>query len=457
MQIVNEKILYIKKLLYEEVIFMNLAIIGFIMLFLIVYLLFKGKATPMILFITIPVIAAFIAGFSVQEVVTFIKAGIKRVSNMAILFIFSVSFFGIMSDAGMFDIIVNKLIKKAGKNVILIAVTTAIVGIFSHLDGATVTTVLVTVPALLPIYKKMNIRPQLLLLITGCGMGVMNLLPWGGPLVRAATVLNMDVNLLWNMLIPIQLFGIVATVSLAIIMAVREIKFNNAGVIEEKKSEFSHKNLNEDETDKLKRPKLVFFNFLLTLLVLIVLLFNKFPNYYVFMIGCCVALLVNYPDPKEQKARVRAHAASALEVSAVMLAAGILVGILGNSGMLEAMTLPLLKIIPSFIAKYLQLIMGIIALPLGTVIGTDSYFYGIMPLAMEVGNNYLIDPKNMAISMLIGKNISLLISPLVPATFLAIGLADLELKDHIKYSIIPLWIVSLFMLIFAVIIGLIKI
>ena len=125
---------------------MNLAIVGFIMLFLVVFLLFKEKSIPMILFITIPVIAAFIAGFSIEEVDGFIKDGIKTVSNMAILFIFSVTFFGIMSDAGMFDILVNKLVKKAGKNVVLIAIVTAIIAIFSHLDGATVTTVLVTIP-----------------------------------------------------------------------------------------------------------------------------------------------------------------------------------------------------------------------------------------------------------------------------------------------------------------------
>lgn len=437
---------------------MSLAIVGFIMLFLIVYLLFKEKSIPMVLFITIPVIAAFIAGFSVKEVVDFIKAGIKTVSNMAILFIFSVTFFGIMSDAGMFDILVGRLVKKAEKNVIFIAVVTAIIAIFSHLDGATVTTVLVTIPALLPLYRKMNIRPQLLLIITGCGMGVMNLLPWGGPVVRAATVLNMDVNVLWHLLIPIQVVGLIATVGLAIIMAIREIKYHGAGQINVVVSNINIENSKEiDEAiEKLKRPKLVAFNLLLTFIMLVVLLFNKFPNYYVFMVGCSIALLVNYPSPKEQKARIKAHAPAALDVSAVMLSAGILVGILGKSGMLEAMTIPLLKIIPPFIAQYLQVIMGVLALPLGTSIGTDSYFYGIMPLAIEVGSNYGIEPLNMAISMLIGKNISLLVSPLVPATFLAIGLTNVELKDHIKYSLIPLWVVSLIMLVFAIIIGMVK-
>ena len=40
----------------------------------------------------------------------------------------------------------------------------------------------------------------------------------------------------------------------------------------------------------------------------------------------------------------------------------------------------------------------------------------------------------VALTMIIGKNVALLTSPLVPATFLAIGLADVELKDHIRLS-----------------------
>lgn len=437
---------------------MYLSIIGFLMLFLIIYLLFKEKSIPMILFITIPVIAAFAAGFSVEEVTKFIQKGIGTVSNMSILFIFSVTFFGVMSDAGMFDVLVSKLVKKAGTNVILIAVITAIIAIFAHLDGATVTTVLVTVPAMLPLYKKLNIRPQLLLLITGCGMGVMNLLPWGGPVARAAAVINIDANQLWHILIPIQILGMVATIALGIVMVIKEVKFHNAGIVQ---NNITFTEVTDDISDKeaksLKRPKLVLFNFILTAAVLGVLLLNKFPTYFVFMWGCAIALIVNYPNLKDQKARIKAHAPAALDVSAVMLAAGIMVGILGQSGMLEAMAIPLLKIIPATIARYLHILMGIVALPLGTMLGTDSYFYGLLPLCIEIGQNYGVTPLNMAISMLIGKNLSLLVSPLVPATYLAIGLASVELKEHVKYSIIPLWIVGIIMLSFAIVIGLIAI
>ncbi|MGT2666218.1 CitMHS family transporter [Streptococcus rifensis] len=433
---------------------MQLALIGFLMLITIIFLLFKGKVTPMVVFITVPTIAAFLAGFNIEEVVAFIESGIGTVSNMAILFIFSVTFFGVLADTGMFDAVVNRLVKKSQDHIVLVAVVTAIVAVFSHLDGATVTTVLITVPALLPLYQKLNIRPQLLILITACGMGVMNLLPWGGPVARAAAVLEMEANDLWQLLIPIQILGVFMTIGLAIIMILREKKHyqTQQDVLV---ANDSPKEQTETSENPLHRPKLIWFNFLLTLVVLLVLLWDKFPAYFVFMWGCALALMVNYPNVKDQKERIKAHAAAALDVSAVMLAAGIMVGILGQSGMLEAMAIPLLKIIPPFLARHLDLIMGVLGFPLGTMLGTDSYFYGLMPLAIEIGENYSIAPLTMGTAMLITKNLSLLISPMVPATYLATALAGVELKEHIRYSFIPLWIVGILMLIFSLLIGVI--
>lgn len=436
---------------------MWLAIVGFAMILSIVYLLLKNKSIPVVIFIVIPLVAAFLAGFSIPEISEYVKKGVSKTTTVAVLFVFSITFFGIMSDTGMFDTLISKLTKKAGKNVIVVALISGVVAICAHLDGATVTTVLVTIPAMLPLYKKLNIRPQLLLLITASAMGVMNLLPWGGPLARTAIVLKMDINELWHHMIPIQIAGIATTLILAFVMILKEIKFHGAGKVLQGHIDITQDVGVKEDENELRRPKLFWFNISLTVAVLALLLTNIFPFYFVFMIGLAIALIVNYPGAKAQKARIRAHAPACLEVVSVMLSAGVLVGILTYSEILTAMTLPILHIVPDAISSYLHLIMGFFALPLGMVLGTDSYFYGLMPLVIEVGKNYELAPLTVASTMLIGKNIALLISPLVPATYLAIGFANVELKDHIKYSFFPLWIASVCMIIFGVIIGLIPV
>ena len=122
------------------------AVVGFAMIICIVALLLKGKMSPIVVLTVIPAVAALILGHGPVEIADFIKEGVKTTTNNGILFIFSVIYFGVMSDTGMFDVIVNFLVKKAGNNVIAVTVATAIIATIAHLDGTTATTVLITIP-----------------------------------------------------------------------------------------------------------------------------------------------------------------------------------------------------------------------------------------------------------------------------------------------------------------------
>ena len=430
-----------------------LSLIGFLLVLTIIILLLKGKMSPIVVLILIPSIAAILIGTDISSLKEMIKSGIGTVSNNAILFIFSIIFFCIMSDVGVFDVIVDKLVNLAGDNVVAITVATGIIGIIAHLDGATATTVLITVPTMYPIYKRMGIRPQVLLCLTACAMGVMNLLPWGGPVARAATVLSMDATELWLKLIPIQIVGIIITILLAILL----------GTIEKKRGAGTTLKINtsyDKETKNKLDPKFKKFlpiNIILTIGVIAALMLDLLQSYYIFMIGLSIALCINYPNLKEQNEKIKEHAASALIISATILSAGIMVGIMDKTGMIEAMAATLTGIIPSFLGRFTHIIFGILALPMGLLVGTDAYFFGLMPPILEVGKAFGIDGINTAMAMLIGKNVSLMISPLVPATYLALGLVDnLELGEHIKFSFKYLYIISIIMVLSGIVLGIVK-
>lgn len=426
------------------------ALVGFIMIIAIVVLLLKGKMSPIVVLTIIPTIAALILGFGPIEVAGFIKDGIGTTTSNGILFIFSVIYFGVMSDTGMFDVIVNGLVKVAGKSVIAVTVATAIIATIAHMDGTTATTVLITIPAMYPVYKRMNIDTRILVCLTGACMGVMNLLPWGGPVARAATVLQMDANELWRVLIPIQILGFFANIVVAVLLGMLAIK-QGAGAGKGVVVEVDEKA--KAEEDALRRPKLLIINIALTVALIAILSLDLVTSYVAFLIFLCIALAINYPDLKLQDKLVKKHAPSALIISATLFSAGAMVGIFDGTGMLTEMANTIIAIVPGFMGGFLHIIFGILALPLGLCIGTDAYFYGIMPLVIEVGSTYGIPAMATASAMIIGKNLALLVSPLTPATYLAIGLTNTELKDHMKYSIPWYWIVSIVMLIFAVIMG----
>ncbi|MBS6952118.1 MAG: citrate:proton symporter [Enterocloster asparagiformis] len=430
-----------------------LALIGFLIIIVMMLLIFKSKALPAFCFAVLPIIGALICGFSLTDISDFIGKGVGSTWQTAILFIFSVTYFGIMNDAGLFDKLVDGLVKKAGKNITLILIFTSIIAMIGHIDGAAATTYLITIPTMLPIYKKMHIRPTVLLLLCGAATGIMNLVPWGGPTIRAATTANVDATELWIKMIPMQVFGLVSLIGIAVFMGVVETKrLAKLGLVQTEAEEA----VEEASVDlSLKRPKLLWFNLLFTIVLIIALVQKWLPTYAVFMVGTIIVLAVNYPDPQLQQKRIQAHAPSSIMLTVTLLCAGIFLGVMTQTGMVLEMSKVLINALPVGLQRYLHYIVGALGAPLGMVLGPDPYYYGIMPIIGEIVAPFGVTLDTVGRAMLIGENVGLSVSPVVPPTFLAIGLAGVDLKEHIKFSFLPLWALSVVMMLFAIIVGII--
>ena len=456
-------------------------ILGFLCIVAIVVTLFKSKTMPSMAFIIFPSILALIliAGgyYSIDEVGKLIKGGFGSTGSTAALFVFSVLFFGIMTDAGMFDVIINKLMKFVGDNVIGVTVMTAIIALIGHLDGGGASTFLIVVPAMLPVYMKMHMRPSTLLRVAVLAMGVLNLMPWAGPTMRAASVLGIEAGQLWGKLIPVQVFGIVLCLAHAVLAGVQEKKrgaglhgklAEAAGTVDAAEEAQHQKDENE-----YARPKLFVFNICLTIAVIAMLVWDKFPSYFPFMLGVAAALLVNYTPIKLQKKMINRHAGPALMMCSTLMGAAVLMGILvygfnangaaaiakpgvemAKTSVVTNMAQIISMVMPAALGQHLPLVIGILSVPLALCFDTDSYFYGMLPVMIAIGASFGVEAYPIAVAMVVCRNCATFISPMVPATLLGIGLADVDIKDHIKCSFGYVWGFSIICMIFAAIIGL---
>ena len=399
--------------------------------------------------------------FTVEEMGEFIASGVAGVHSTAALFIFSVLFFGIMTDVGMFDRIINALMKKVGSNVVGVALMTCIIAMIGHLDGGGASTFLITIPAMLPVYKRLNMRPTTLLLICVTAMGVMNLLPWGGPTMRSATVLGIDPNELWRQLLPMQVVGVVIALATAVFWGFVEKKRGAGaetapqGIVKAEEYDALEEKTEDAAENDLARPKLFAFNAILTLAVIVCLVFVKVPSYYIFMVGCVIALLVNYPGAKLQNKIIKSHSGPALMMASTILAAGVFLGVLEETEIMNHMANVLAAFIPQSMGRFLPLIIGVLSVPLTLLFCTDSYFFGLLPVLISIGNQFGVNPAHTAIAMVVCRNCATFISPVVPATFLGVGLAGVEIKDHIKASFFWIWGVSIVCLISGILLGVI--
>ncbi|WP_100330471.1 CitMHS family transporter [Bacillus xiapuensis] len=395
-----------------------LAVLGFLMILVFMILIMTERLSAMIALIVVPVVFALLGGFG-SEIGPMALEGIKSVAPTGIMILFAILFFGILIDAGVFDPIIHTILKVVKGDPLKIAVGTAALALFISLDGDGTTTYMITISAMLPLYKRIGMRPLILAGIAVSASGVMNLLPWGGPTARVMTALNLEMSEVFTPVIPAMIGGVLFVLFMSYLLGRKERK--RIGVIELDFSTAAKEAAATAEGNNLKRPKLIVFNYALTIILLVSLIMELLPTTVLFMIGFAIAITVNYPKVTEQKARVANYADNALSVVSMIFAAGIFTGLLSGTGMVDAMANSMIQHIPDEMGSHFAVITAIISAPFTFFMSNDAFYYGVLPLLAKAGAAYGIDPAMIGRASLFGLPVHLL-SPLVPSTYLLVGM-----------------------------------
>ncbi|GAB2916520.1 citrate:proton symporter [Rhodococcus aerolatus] len=475
-----------------------LSFLGYATILVILALLLSQRVAAVTALAGVPIIAAFLAGGSPSEVASWVKDGLGGVVGVAAMFVFAIVFFGVVRDAGLFDPVIRRIVRWAGSAPPTVAVATTALAVVAHLDGAGAVTFLVAVPAMLPIYERLGMSRLVLATCVGLGAGVMNLVPWGGPTARAAVTTGLDANEIWVPLIPAQVAGVVLALGIAYYLGRRErgrLERVAAGDVSAEVAESTARvpsagrvsvgsaagrpgapagppaaGSSGTDADRdpaagehpqpadpsLLRPKLLWFNAALVLATLGVLIWGVASPELCFMVAAVVALVVNYPGAKAQTARLDEHGRGAMLMASTLLAAGVLLGVLDGSGMIDAMAGAAANAVPTAIAPALPLVVGVLGVPLSLLFGPDAYYFGFLPVLQGLGDQVGVSALHLAQASVLGEEtVGFPISPLTGAFYLLVGLAGVDIGRHIRHLIGWAWLVSLGMLLVAVLTGVI--
>jgi CitMHS family citrate-Mg2+:H+ or citrate-Ca2+:H+ symporter len=402
-------------------------------------LLILFRITSVLVALTlVPLAAALIGGFA-GSFGTWAMDGIRGVTPVAALLAFAVIYFGVMNDAGLFAPIIRALVSVVGTDPVRIALGTAAVASVAHLDGAGASTFMVTVPAMLPLYDRARMSALSLTCITALAAGTMNMLPWGGPTTRAATALQVSATQVFVPVIPAMLVGMAGVFVFAVRIgqherrriARRPVPLDAAAVADSAESAAT---VHDPSTRGFRG--LWYFNAVLTALTLAVLFTELVPLALVFMIASAIALVVNSPSSQQQRERLTSHGEAAMLMVTTIFAAGVFTGVLTKSGMLASMTSDLVAVLPPLALRHLPIIMAVVSMPLSLVFDPDSFYFGLLPVlshAAEASGGSGIEVARAAV---LGQmTTGFPVSPLTPATFLLVGLANVDLADHQRRTI----------------------
>ncbi|WP_040293165.1 CitMHS family transporter [Acetonema longum] len=432
------------------------AFLGFMMICLFMYLILSKRMSAMVALMLVPIV--FGIGLVVMGMADpakmggWMKDGVLQAAPTAVMLCFAILYFGTMIDAGLFDPLVNAIKKVVKGDPLRVAVGTCILSAIVSLDGDGATTYLTVCSALLAVHKSVGVHPAMLPTLCALQVGIMNLLPWGGPTGRVLASLNLTSEEVFLPLIPGMVVATVGVLIFAYVWGMRERK--RLGWVKSVSATDECTNIPETaSTDTLKRPQLFWFNLGLTTVLLYCLMTEVLPLMLLFMIGTGLVLVVNYPKLADQQERVKEHASSALPVISLIFAAGIMMGIMSGTKMVDQMAQSLIAMIPSSMGAHMALFTALLTIPGTFFMTNDAFYFGVLPVLSKAASAYGISTVEIARASLLGPPPHTF-SPLTASTWLLVGMSGVSMADLQKYGLIPAIMITLIFIATALVLGL---
>ncbi|WP_413100390.1 CitMHS family transporter [Streptomyces sp. Inha503] len=466
-----------------------LTILGFVMIATFLVLIMMKKMSPMGALVLIPALFCVLVGKG-AHLGDYVIKGVGDLAPTAAMLMFAIIYFGVMIDVGLFDPIVRLILRFCKADPMRVVVGTAILAAIVSLDGDGSTTFMITVSAMVPLYRRLKMSLVVMTGVAAMANGVMNTLPWGGPTARAAAALKVDASDIFVPMIPALAVGLLFVIALAYGLGLRERKRLGVLTVDEvtaadpeqvlvgagsggkgakgrkgvkaaltgggagsgtdaearspkgsgSSDSSSHEGEDDDEFKGLDphratlRPKLYWFNAALTVALLALMVRETLPIPVLFLLAAAVALTVNFPNMNDQKARVAAHAENVVNVSGMVFAAAVFTGVLTGTGMVESMARWLVDGVPEGMGPHMAIVTGVLSLPLTYFMSNDGFYFGIVPILAEAGAAHGVSALEIARASLVGQALHMS-SPLVPAVYVLVGMAKVEFGDHTRFTV----------------------
>ncbi|WP_432588995.1 citrate:proton symporter [Streptomyces sp. HD1123-B1] len=461
-----------------------LTVLGFVMIATFLVLIMMKKMSPMGALVLIPALFCVLVGKG-AHLGDYVLDGVGDLAPTAAMLMFAIIYFGVMIDVGLFDPIVRLILRFCKADPMRVVVGTALLAAIVSLDGDGSTTFMITVSAMVPLYRRLKMSLVVMTGVAAMANGVMNTLPWGGPTARAAAALKVDASDIFVPMIPALAVGLVFVFALAYAFGLRErrrlglLTLDGTTTVEESEQVLvgagagkqsgsegaagkagsgasggsgvssgsgaeaevkADDGEGDDDVQGLDpnrptlRPKLYWFNAALTLGLLTMMIMETMPIPVLFLLGAAIALTVNFPHMDDQKARVAAHAENVVNVSGMVFAAAVFTGVLTGTGMVEHMARWLVDGVPDGMGPHMAIVTGVLSLPLTYFMSNDGFYFGIVPILAEAGAAHGVSTLEIARASLVGQALHMS-SPLVPAVYVLVGMAKVEFGDHTRFTV----------------------
>ncbi|MGT2712611.1 SLC13 family permease [Streptococcus oriscaviae] len=444
---------------------MSPAILALIMLAIIVlFILFeKQLKVPMnfVLF-TVPVIFSFLMGYDLTQTSTFILTQLSTVMNQTgYMLLFGLIYFVMLTETGMFDVMVNAVMKRIGNrlNVIGVMILTSVLGAIAYLTANMSTTYLIVFPIVIPLYKKFKIDRDFAFIICQTAVAAMCWLPWGIGVIMSATMAGTNAETLAQASIPWGVCFIPAIILQYVYFAWRHKKEHGSlGLPKDTQVQESENQATQEK--EFARHDLFWINFLIFILVVVALAVFKVPSYLVFIAASMVTALINYPKNFGQiwnKAGM-----TFFNVLIMLLAICFYLAIFNAApedgsklSMVASLAQLLESIFPAFLLNYMHIVFLLLAVPIIYFVPYQLY-NALYPLFISVGAAFGLSPIAIIAPFVCNLALATSVTPMNSATFVGCSLIEREVGPYTRQAAPIMFVTNLIVVLTALLTGVLQ-
>ncbi len=429
-----------------------------IMLVIVVACVIWNKIPMNFVLFVVPLVCMLASGFSLSESSSLIMEQINTVMQSAgYMLLFGLIYFTMLTETGMFEIIINKLLSLLGgkMNVIVIFVLTTLISCIGYLTASMSTAYLIVFPIMIPLYKKFCVDRNYAFIICQTAVSAMCWLPWGIGVVNSAMMAGVSPEELASASIPWGLCFIPAIILQWVYFAWQQRKKYGTLGLPQVAAEQTEETTEKKEENSNARPKLFWLNLIVFVIAIVALAVLKVPSYLVFIIASIVTAMANYPKDFGKiwnKAGMTFFNVLVMLIAICFYLAAFNATPEGGVSMVNALAETLTSIFPQFLMKYMFVIFLLVAVPVIHFVPYQLY-NTMYPLLISIGATFGMGSMAIIAPFVCNLGLATSVTPMNSATYVGCTLCEIEVDHFTNWGGVVMFITNLIVVVTALLTG----
>ncbi len=436
---------------------MNLTFAAVLMVLLVILSLFVKRVPMQYALYIVPIFCALLLGFGFDEIGEMFIGQVNTAMQAAgYMCLFAMIYFNMLSETGMFQILVSRLLKvfHGRMNVYAVMVLTSVIAAIGMLTATVVTAYLIVFPIMLPFYKKLKFDRVAAMIIAQTSIAAMCFVPWGIAVVNSSVYAGVNAMELSQRLIPVAVCFIPAIILQWIYFGIRHKKSGGLMSVQWEE-EHTREGEKKEGEESLERPKLFWFNLLLFLAVVALLSLNVMPAYLVFIFASFLTIIVDYPKPAQHQKLLAQSGKRFFNTLMMLVGISFFIGIFQGSGMVQALAESVTGSVPEFMTRYIHIVLALVMVVVIRFIPNRIY-NSMYPVLVSIGARFGLAGTDVIAPFVCNMSLATGSSPFTATTHVGTSLLDLDVTEYCNRAAAVQTVTNLVILGIAILVGVVR-